>query len=94
MGVKADNIAPQMPQIALVKTTDKVRSSRATLFRSASLYFRNSKKVSVKFFDSDKQGVEEFVVGETLFGYQTGLAHVPQIQSNTFIPVAFADHLT
>jgi len=71
----------------LLNTTDKARSSRAIFFPKSTRI--ESKKLEIKTMDAnsieDKQDV--------MF-YFTGLTHVPNLPSLTFMPGAIADHLT
>jgi uncharacterized protein (TIGR03790 family) len=71
----------------LLNTTDKNRSTRAIFFPKSGRI--ESKKLEIKTLDAnsieDKQDV--------MF-YFTGLTHVPNLPSLSFMPGAIADHLT
>ncbi|WP_229214694.1 TIGR03790 family protein [Duganella sp. HH101] len=68
-------------------TSDAARSSRARFFpRSMSV---PSKKLTIKNLQADSiEQVSDIMV------YQTGLTHVPKLDTLKFLPGALADHLT
>lgn len=70
-----------------LNTSDVARSSRARFFpRSGGV---PSKKLTIKTLQADSiEDVGDIVV------YQTGLAHVPKLNTLKFVPGALADHLT
>ena len=85
-GVAADFTNPS-GSAYLLKTSDKSRSSRAMMF------FRTAHRLKglwdVKYLEQDYIENKQ----DVMF-YLTGLAHVPEITSNKFLPGAVADHLT
>ncbi|WP_332854328.1 TIGR03790 family protein [Duganella sp. S19_KUP01_CR8] len=70
-----------------LNTSDAARSSRARFFpRSMSV---PSKKLTIKTLQADS--IEEV---DGIIAYETGLAHVPKLNTLKFVPGALADHLT
>lgn len=71
----------------LLKTSDKHRSSRAMIFFETAHVFKNF--WDIKYLEQD------FIENKhDIMFYFTGLAKVPNINKNSFLPGAVADHLT
>ncbi len=85
-GVAADFTRPQ-GSAYLLKTTDQARSSRAVFFPGIAKAF--SGLWSVNYLEQN--AIENKT--DVMF-YFTGLIHVPNIDKNTYLPGAIADHLT
>ncbi len=85
-GVAADFTNPHGAAY-LLRTHDKARSSRAALFLDISHHFHGLWPVNYLEQDTIKNR------HDVMF-YFTGLTHVPDIETNTFLPGAIADHLT
>jgi uncharacterized protein (TIGR03790 family) len=85
-GVLAGFAAPTATAYFL-QTSDAARSSRARFFpRSMTV---PSKKLTIKTLCTDSiEQVDGVIV------YETGLAHVPKLNTLQFVPGALADHLT
>ncbi len=85
-GGRSDYSRPQ-GSAYLLKTSDTARSSRALFFPGIAAKYQGIWPVTYLETDvlRDKHDV--------MF-YFTGLTHVPEINSNTFLPGAIADHLT
>jgi uncharacterized protein (TIGR03790 family) len=71
----------------LLNTTDQARSSRAIFFPKSTRV--DSKKLEIRTMDAN--AIED--KHDVMF-YFTGLTHVPNLPSLTFMPGAIADHLT
>lgn len=92
-GIAADFSKPVNPKFILVNSQDRRRSSRKAWFEAASKRFELVKNVQVNYLDLSDQ-TNDFITNQTLLGYQTGMTNVPAIEKNTYLPGAFADHLT
>jgi uncharacterized protein (TIGR03790 family) len=85
-GVAADGSAPRGTAY-LLDTSDANRNRRASSFRFASAMEGDGLNVQVIRSDA--------LHGRTdVLFYFTGLAHVPELYTNRFLPGALADHLT
>ena len=76
-----------------IRTSDPLRSIRSGDFQvlAATAYPR----LTILYIDNAAGSSVDFIAGQTgLMFYFTGLANVPQIASNIFLPGALADHLT
>ena len=93
-GVAADNTYPQ-GHAYLVKTHDRARSTRATIFKRFADIWQQQHNIHAHFIDDSAHNSETSIKHkkDVLF-YQTGLKHVPDIATNTYLPGAIADHLT
>jgi len=85
-GVAADFTRPQ-GSAYLLKTTDQARSSRAAYFPEVAKAF--SGLWPVNYLEQNAISGKS----DVMF-YFTGLMHVPDIDKNTYLPGAVADHLT
>ncbi len=85
-GVEADFTRPQ-GSAYLLKTTDQARSTRAIFFPEAVKAF--SGLWPVNYLEQNTLANKT----DVMF-YFTGLMHVPDINTNTYLPGAIADHLT
>ncbi len=85
-GVAADFSQPKGAAY-LLKTNDVARSSRALFFPETVKKFKGIFPVNYL----EKNVIEN---QKDVMFYFTGLTHVPQIKSNTYLPGAIADHLT
>jgi uncharacterized protein (TIGR03790 family) len=85
-GVAADFTRPQ-GSAYLLKTTDQARSTRAVFFPEVAKAFTGLWPVNYL----EQNTIEKKT--DVMF-YFTGLMHVPDIDKNTYLPGAIADHLT
>jgi uncharacterized protein (TIGR03790 family) len=85
-GITADFTYPQ-GSAYLLKTTDQARSSRAIFFPEVAKMFAG--QWPVHYLEQDTLENKT----DVMF-YFTGLAQVPNISKNTYLPGAIADHLT
>jgi len=92
-GVKADFSFPLNADAYLVKTSDPYRNSRWPAFNHA-LVDNVQGLINVKVIDRSSSNQDSYITGKDLLIYQTGLAHVPRIERNDYLPGAMADHLT
>jgi uncharacterized protein (TIGR03790 family) len=85
-GVASDGSNPDGTAY-LVSTPDKARNVRAATFHA--IRARLGKSFATEIIDADRiEGKADVMF------YFTGLAHVPAIERNTYLPGAVADHLT
>jgi uncharacterized protein (TIGR03790 family) len=79
----------------LVGTTDAARSVRAPGFQAIVDDWAHPDGLALSFLDNREGAGLDFIADEerVLF-YFTGLASVPELASNTFVPGAVGDHLT
>jgi uncharacterized protein (TIGR03790 family) len=93
-GVASDGTRP-FGEGYLVRTTDVDRSSRWPEFPTAVDLFDHDGGLLLQFIDnSDGSGLDYIESTRDVLFYFTGLANVPQIATNTYLPGAMADHLT
>jgi len=85
-GVASDFSRPQ-GSAYLLKTSDQARSTRAILFPEVAKAFAGQWPVNYL----EQNTLEN--KSDVMF-YFTGLMHVPDIDKNTYLPGAIADHLT
>ena len=85
-GLRADARMPR-GHIYLLETSDRNRSVRASLFPMVEQSFASTLPVHWEQADSIKNK-------SNILFYFTGLTHVPDIDSNHYLPGAMADHLT
>ncbi|MEE9354446.1 MAG: TIGR03790 family protein [Methylococcaceae bacterium] len=85
-GITADYTYPQGSGY-LLKTTDRARSTRAGRFLTTVNRFKNI--WNLQFLEQNSLQNKQ----DVMF-YFTGLANVPHIKSNRFLPGSIADHLT
>lgn len=85
-GGRSDYSRPQGTAY-LLKTSDNARSSRALFFPAIAAQYQGI--WPVRFLETDVLRDKH----DVMF-YFTGLVKVPEINSNTFLPGAIADHLT
>ena len=94
-GIKSDASFPKATGYAIA-TTDKTRSVRAEEFSELAKTWSNDSGWKIQYQNNSVGGIlSNFIVhkNNVLF-YFTGLARVPLIQSNRYLPGAIADHLT
>ena len=79
----------------LVRTTDVARSVRWPEFIETVALFSHEGGLDLTYVDNSAGGGSDVIsgTGDVLF-YFTGLAMVPEIDTNTYLPGAVADHLT
>ena len=93
-GVAADNSYPT-GHAYLVKTYDRARSTRVPMFKQLAEYWQDKTHLNIHFIDdSDKRDDTSIKDKKDVLFYHTGLAYVPDIASNHYLPGAIADHLT
>ena len=85
-GIEADGSLPDGAAY-LLETSDKARSARKVFFAETRRAFDDRLRVHVMQTDTLKNA------RDVMF-YFTGLVHVPDIDTNHFLPGAVADHLT
>lgn len=79
-----------------VRTADSVRSGpRLQDFQATVQNWNRPDALTMTYFDHSKNGGQSEVknAANVLF-YQTGMANVPGLSTNTYVPGALADHLT
>ncbi len=93
-GVASDNTHPEGTAY-LVRTHDAARSTRWPIFKQFADIWGDNKGINVKYID-DRASKETTQIKnkQNIMFYHTGLAHVPAINSNHYLPGAIADHLT
>lgn len=91
-GVKADFSNPVPAKAFLVKTRDLKRSTRWPSFQYAEGH-PSLGKIQADYLDLS-QADKDYIENKRIFIYQTGLTHVPKIDTNDYLPGAVADHLT
>jgi uncharacterized protein (TIGR03790 family) len=93
-GVAADGTRP-FGDGYLIRTTDADRSTRSPLFEQTVELFDHDGGLMLTYLDNADGAGLDYLEGtiDVLF-YFTGLANVPQIATNTYLPGAMADHLT
>jgi uncharacterized protein (TIGR03790 family) len=93
-GVSADNTYPE-GHAYLVRTHDHARSTRTPIFKRFAELWQQNYNIHAHFInDSDKKTETSIKHKKDILFYQTGLKHVPDIDTNTYLPGAIADHLT
>ena len=93
-GISADSTYPE-GHAYLVRTHDRARSTRVPIFKRFVEVWQDHHNIHAHFVDdrSNKTDTSIKHKKDILF-YQTGLPHVPAIDTNTYLPGAIADHLT
>lgn len=93
-GVAADRTYPEGVG-HFVRTTDMARSVRWPDQQSAVMDWAYDGGLTLEYTDNSMGMGLDYIENETdVLFYLTGLADVPQIASNTYLPGAIADHLT
>jgi uncharacterized protein (TIGR03790 family) len=93
-GVSADNTDPE-GDAYLVRTHDNARSTRAVIFKRFVDIWQQRNNIHAHFIDDrGKKGDTSIKNKKDILFYQTGLKHVPDIETNSYLPGAIADHLT
>ncbi len=93
-GVASDQTTPEGTAY-LVRTTDEARSVRWPAMLSAVSDWSAGEGLTVEYLDnSDGSGSNVITERHDVLFYLTGLANVPDIETNTYLPGAIADHLT
>ena len=93
-GVAADGTAPTGVGY-LLRTTDPDRSVRYFDFMLAQSVWDHPGGVDLEYIDNSGGMGLDYIENRTdVMFYLTGLASVPQIATNTYLPGAVADHLT
>ncbi|MCB9771368.1 MAG: TIGR03790 family protein [Candidatus Omnitrophica bacterium] len=79
----------------LVRTKDLVRSGRYKDFDMTADLWNRPDGLAIDSLNRSAAGQTDYLVNEqNVLFYLTGLANVPQITSNSYVPGAVADHLT
>jgi len=93
-GVAADGTFPTATGYFL-RTTDPDRSVRWPQLSQSQNDWAHEGGLTIEYIDNNLNQAVDFITGkpDVLF-YLTGLAAVPEIASNTYLPGAIADHLT
>lgn len=93
-GVAADGTQPGGTGY-FVRTTDPDRSVRFPYFQATVNAWNTPERLKMEYRDLSGMPGADFLTGETdVLYYFTGLASVPAIDTNTYLPGAVADHLT
>jgi uncharacterized protein (TIGR03790 family) len=93
-GVAADGTQP-VGTGYFVRTTDPDRSVRFPYFMATVDQWNSPDLLKMEYRDLSAMPGADFLTGETdILFYFTGLASVPDIEKNTYLPGAVADHLT
>lgn len=92
-GVAADDTFPTGDGY-FVRTNDGARSVRFPQFQQMPALWSHEGGLTMRYFDAPMGDPDRVAdTGQVLF-YLTGRPRVPQIESNTYLPGALADHLT
>jgi uncharacterized protein (TIGR03790 family) len=92
-GLASDGSRPRA-SVYMLQTNDELRSSRTPDMLNVMSSWSSSTGLT-PVFQSWANTNSNSLVGKTdVFGYHTGLTHVPDILTNRFIPGGFADHMT
>lgn len=93
-GIAADNSNPE-GEAYFVRTRDSARSTRWPSFQRLVEFWPKKKGISLHYVDErhDLTGTIIKNRKNTMF-YMTGAAKVPDIDTNSYLPGAIADHLT
>lgn len=93
-GVASDETAPAGVGY-FVRTTDPDRSVRWPSFQATVAAWNKPGLIAMEYLDNSAGMGLDYLEGKTdLLFYFTGLASVPAIETNTYLPGAVADHLT
>jgi uncharacterized protein (TIGR03790 family) len=93
-GVAADGTYPTGVGYFL-RTTDPARSVRWPEFMATQGVWDHPGGLDIEYIDNSMGAGSDFITGKTdVLFYLTGLASVPEIATNTYLPGAVADHLT
>jgi len=93
-GVESDATRPKA-NAYLINTTDAARSSRKVIFKKFSENFPKNNLLEIHFLDATNEEDDESIAFKhNILVYETGLASVPYINTNHYLPGAIADHLT
>lgn len=93
-GVTADNSQP-VGKAYLVRTHDAARSTRWPIFEKFAGIWGNRDGIDVQYIDDRKNKDHTQIQNKhNIMFYQTGLTHVPAIETNHYLAGAIADHLT
>jgi uncharacterized protein (TIGR03790 family) len=96
-GIAADGLFPTSGTGMLVRTSDVARSVRWQSFVSTLLDWDTASTLALEYIDNADGGAPEGNAvsdRDDLFAYFTGLDNVPDIDTNTYLPGAVADHVT
>jgi uncharacterized protein (TIGR03790 family) len=93
-GVNADNSHPK-GSAYLVRTNDANRSTRWPVFKSAAELWPRLKGINLTYLDYSKADQTQNITNKSdVMFYFTGREQVADIETNTYLPGAIADHLT
>lgn len=93
-GVAADGTFPIATGYFL-RTTDPDRSVRWPQLSQSQADWAYDGGLTIEYIDNSGKQAVDFITGKTdVLFYLTGLASVPEIANNTYLPGAVADHLT
>lgn len=93
-GVASDDTQP-VGDGYLIRTTDKARSVRWDVFVATQAYWDRPEGLVLEYIDNSAgDGSNVLSDTEDVLFYFTGLANVADIETNTYLPGAVADHLT
>ncbi len=93
-GVSSDGTLPAGDGY-FIRTTDPARSIRYLNFLDTVNFWNRPEALSMFYIDNSTNSASNFIqnTSDVLF-YLTGLADVPEINTNQYLPGAVADHLT
>lgn len=93
-GVVSDGSMPE-GSAYLVRTSDKNRSSRWSIFKPLSEKWAFHDELVIDYIDRSKKETPNYLRGmQDIMLYQTGGVKIPFIEDNMYLPGAIADHLT
>jgi hypothetical protein len=93
-GVQSDRTFP-IGDGYLLRTTDTARSVRWGDFQAAVSQWDHVDGLKLTYLDNSSGTGDDFIQNKTnVLLYLTGLASVPSIETNQYVPGAIADHLT
>jgi uncharacterized protein (TIGR03790 family) len=94
-GLLADGSAHPTGDGYLIRTTDVARSVRYPDFQTLPMKWDHEGGLTMNYIDNADGMGSDFITGQSnVMFYFTGLASVPEIANNTYLPGAIADHLT
>ncbi len=93
-GIAADKSHPA-GDAYFVRTHDKARSSRWPIFKQLVNFWPQQKEVKLHYIDEQYNSSGTMIKNKKdILFYMTGVVRVPDLNTNTYLPGAIADHLT
>jgi len=93
-GIAADNSEPE-GEAYFVRTKDSARSTRWSSFKRLVEFWPKQKGISLHYIDERQNSMSTVIKNQkNIMFYMTGSAKVTDIDTNSYLPGAIADHLT